>query len=51
MGTYFGLGVEKALKSGYKKIISIELHKDHYQMNKIKYKDYNNVEIFLEIRL
>jgi hypothetical protein len=44
-GTFYGGGIRKALKSGFEKIISIELDKKRYEHCKKRFKKNKNVRI------
>ncbi|MGE5438078.1 MAG: hypothetical protein ACM3O3_12770 [Syntrophothermus sp.] len=46
-GSYKGDGIEKALEAGFDKIISIEITPEYYELCVEKFKDNENVKIYL----
>lgn len=45
-GTYFGNGISEALKSGYKRVVSIELSDYYYEIAKKRYEEDNRVSVY-----
>lgn len=46
-GTWMGEGVEQALKAGYPKVLTIELHEGHFKRARRKFKHDRRVRVFL----